>query len=326
MDQIARRESLEHKVVMVTGGAGFIGSHLCESILRRGPKRLVIVDDFSLGKKANITHLVDSGLLTVYTSDASHYPEMSEIFEREKIEVVFNLAVVPLPASLEMPKRCIDTNVLITSTICELLREGKFKTLIHCSSSEAYGSAIYVPMDESHPIKPLTPYAASKIASDYVALSYQITFGLDIAIVRPFNTYGPRQNEGTYAGLVPATIKRIMADLPPIIQGDGLQTRDYSYVEDIAEAIPRMYEELNTRGLVVNLASGQEIAIRDLIRTIIDLMGYSGKVVFENARPGDVRRHRGDISLARSLINYSPSTDYVTGLRKTIEWYMAGLR
>jgi len=233
------------------------------------------------------------------------------------------MAVVPLPASITKPKKTIDTNVLITSTLCELLRRGKYGTLIHTSSSEAYGTAIYKnkAMDENHPTFPTTPYAASKLACDHIVLSYHKTFGLDVAIVRPFNTYGPRQNEKSYAGVIPITICRILSGKPPIIHGDGLQTRDYTYVEDIAEAIPRFYEASSTRGRIVNLASGKEISIKKLIFLIIDLMDYSGDVIYTEPRLGDVRRHLGDISLARKLIDYSPKTEYKTGLERTIEWY-----
>lgn len=316
-----QEETLANKVVLVTGGAGFIGSHLCDSVFVRKPRKLIILDDFSVGRESNIADLRPMHNVEVIKADASDYDFMSTLFGKEEIDVVFNMAVVPLPASLEKPKQCVDKNVLIVSTVCELLREGRYKTLVHCSSSEAYGTAVYVPMDEGHPIEPLTPYAASKIASDHIVSSYHRTFGLDVAIARPFNTYGPRQNEGTYAAVVPATIKRIIMGKPPIIHGDGLQTRDYSYVEDIAQAIPRIYEVKSTRGLVVNLATGKEITIKDIIHLIVSLSGYSGEVIHEKPRPGDVRRHRGDISLARKLINYSPKTDYVAGLRKTIEWY-----
>jgi len=316
---MSQRETLEGITVLVTGGAGFIGSHLCDKLLTKNPRKLIIVDDFSIGKESNIAHLRNE--TEIVKADASDYNLMSELFEKENIEVVFNMAVIPLPASLERPKQCIDKNVTVASTVCELLRKGKFKTLVHCSSSEAYGSALYVPMDESHPVTPLTPYAASKIASDHIALSYYRTFGLDIAIARPFNTYGPRQNEGTYAAVVPITIKRILEGKPPLIHGSGMQTRDYSYVEDIAEAIPRIYEHTATRGKVINLASGKEITIKKLIDMIAKLMNYSGKAIHEKPRPGDVRRHRGDISLAKKLIHYSPGTDYAAGLRKTIEWY-----
>lgn len=316
-----QNETLQDKVVLVTGGAGFIGSHLCDKLLARRLRKLIVVDDFSVGRESNIAHLRPMDNVEVLKADASDYDNMSKLIDREEVDVVFNMAVVPLPASLDAPKQCIDNNVLVTSTCCELLRAGKYQTLIHCSSSEAYGTAVYVPMDESHPITPLTPYAASKIASDHIALSYHRTFGLDLAIARPFNAYGPRQNEGSYAAVVPITIKRIIMGQPPVIHGDGLQTRDYTYVEDIVEAIPKIYEVKSTRGLVINLATGKEITIKNLIHMIMKLLNCSSQITYERPRPGDVRRHRGDISLAKKLIDYSPKTDYDTGLGKTIAWY-----
>ncbi len=313
--------SLTGKVVAVTGGAGFIGSHLCDSLIERQPNRLIIVDDFSLGKERNVEHLRHSRIVEVCRLDASDHEAMQRLFEREQVDITFNMAIVPLPASLVRPKDCIDKNILVTSTLCEMLRMGSYETLIHCSSSEAYGSALYVPMDEDHPTRPITPYAASKVASDYIALSYHTTFGLDIAVARPFNSYGPRQNDETYAAVVPITIKRIMMGKQPIIYGDGLQTRDYTYVEDIAAGISRLYEIISARGKILNLASGREITIKALVETIANLLGYSGHIIYEKPRPGDVRRHRGDISLARKTIGYSPKTDYITGLKSTIEWY-----
>ena len=318
---MVQNEALQDKVVLVTGGAGFVGSHLCDKLLTRKLRKLIVVDDFSVGKESNIAHLRRMDNVEVLKANASDYDHMSTLIDREGVDVVFNMAVVPLPASLDAPKQCIDNNVLVTSTCCELLRAGKYGTLIHCSSSEAYGTAVYVPMDESHPITPLTPYAASKIASDHIALSYHRTFGLDLAIARPFNTYGPRQNEGSYAAVVPITIKRIIMGQPPVIHGDGLQTRDYTYVEDIAEAIPKIYEVKSTRGLVINLATGKEITIKNLIHMIMRLLNCSSEIEYEKPRLGDVRRHRGDISLAKKLIDYSPKTGYDNGLRKTIEWY-----
>jgi UDP-glucose 4-epimerase len=318
-------ESVEGKNVVVTGGAGFIGSHLCDQLLSLDPSRLLIIDNFSLGKERNIRGLVKNARVKVYDADASEISRMVSIFESESVDVVFNLAVVPLPKSLQFPKETVDSNVLVTTTMCEMLRRRYFQTLIHCSSSEAYGTALYLPMDENHPEKPLTPYAASKIAGDHVVISYYKTFGLDVAIARPFNTYGPRQNEGSYAGVIPITIERILSGKAPIIHGDGLQTRDYTYVEDTSEAILRIYEFPETRGEVINIASGKEISIRDIIDLIVELTGYHGQIIHSDSRPGDVRRHKGDASLAKKLINYSPKTDFQVGLEKTIAWYKSVL-
>jgi UDP-glucose 4-epimerase len=314
--------SLSDKRIAIVGGAGFLGSHLCEKLLPYNPERLIIIDDFSSGgEEGNINHLRKN--IEIYKVDATKYKLMSHIFEKENIDIAFNLAVLGLPLSLIKPKEVIIINTLITATICELLRKEKYKTLIHTSSSEAYGTAIYThkPMDENHPTFPTTPYAASKLACDHIVLSYSKTFGLDVAIVRPFNMYGPRAHEKGYASVVTITINRILSGNPPIIHGDGLQTRDYVYVEDVAGIIPRFYEVEATRGKVINIASGKEITIQDLVHLIMKLMNYSGKIIHTKPRIGDVRRHLGDISLARSLLGYSPKTSYNEGLKKTIEWH-----
>jgi UDP-glucose 4-epimerase len=313
--------TLAEKSVLVTGGAGFIGSSLCDGILSRSPRRLAIVDDFSLGKTMNIDGLLSDSRVKLYCQDATDYEMMEKITREERCDVVFNLAVIPLPRSLEQPRETVEKNILITTTLCELLRRNLYRTLIHTSSSEAYGSAIYVPMDEKHPGFPLTPYAASKLASDHVVLSYARTFGLDVAVARPFNAYGPRQNDGSYAGVIPITIKRLLNGKPPVIFGDGLQTRDYTYVDDTVEGILGVFHCEEAKGQVVNIATASEIAIKSLIDKIVKVMGYRGEVLFLPDRPGDVRRHRGDISLAKKLFGYSPKVDFETGLGRTVEWY-----
>jgi UDP-glucose 4-epimerase len=315
------RPSLSGLRVLVTGGAGFIGSHLCEAILAEGPSRLTIVDDFSLGKDRNIKEFVREARFELYRKDVASYSSMKEVIGIERPEIVFNLAVIPLPKSLRSPQPSIETNIKITTVLCELLRKKMFGTLVHCSSSEAYGSALYVPMDEKHPERPLTPYAASKIACDHIAMSYRTTFELDVAIARPFNSYGPRQNEWSYAGVVPLTIRRILSGESPVIYGDGNQTRDYTYVDDTVKGILGVYKSRKARGRIINIASGKEIRIGQLIRLIADIMDYRGKIVHKPARPGDVRRHKGDITLARSLLGYSPAVSFREGLRSTVEWY-----
>ena len=314
-------ESINDRIVTVTGGAGFIGSHLCDKLLAFEPAKIVIIDDFSLGKMRNVAHLQKNPNVEIVELDASNYDRMVRVFKREHIDVAFNLAVVSLPQSLEAPKESVDKNIQITTTMCELLRKRLYRTLIHCSSSEAYGTAQYIPMDENHPKKPLTPYAASKLACDEVVMSYHRTFNGNVAIARPFNAYGPRQNEGPYAAVIPLTIRRILAGEPPIICGDGLQTRDYTYVKDTAEAIARIYKVLSTRGRTINIASGKEICIIDLINLMTKLAEYEGEIIYSDPRPADVRRHKADISLAKKLLGYSPKTDFETGLRETIEWY-----
>ena len=321
---MADRPSLAGKSVLVLGGAGFIGSHLVDRLVDEGVRRVSVVDNLFLGREANLTQARErlGDALRFHRLDGTDDEALAGVIGEDETEVVFNLAVVPLPASLEHPRWSVEHNVRLALIPCELLRVGLFETLIHVSSSEAYGSAAYVPMDEAHPPVPSTPYAASKLAGDQIVLSYQHTFGLDAAIVRPFNNFGPRQNAGSYAGIIPIVVSRATAGESIEIFGDGEQTRDFVFVRDTADAMIRMYEEPATRGRVVNVASGREVSVNDLVRLLLDAIGSDVPVRHVEPRPGDVRRHWASIDLARELIGYEPSTSLRDGLAETVAWYL----
>ena len=338
------QRTLKGRNILVTGGAGFIGSHLVDRLSREEPAKLVVVDNFFLGHEDNLTDARAAfPLLKVCRLDASDLAAMHQLVQAEAIEVVFDLAVIPLPTSLQYPVWTVQTNVGIATTFCELARWGSIKTLIHCSSSEAYGTAQYVPMDESHPQMAITPYAASKSAADQVVLSYWRTFGIDAAIVRPFNNYGPRQNPGTYAGIIPIVIQKVgratfgraaksravggvggVGEGEPIeIHGDGEQTRDFIFVRDTADALVRVYGEDATRGKVINIATGHEISVNDLVTRLLGVMGVPDYPrIYTAPRPGDVKRHCGDIQLARQLIGFDPPVITDDYLRETVDWYL----
>ena len=313
---------LTGKRVLVTGGAGFIGSHLVDRIIRESPGNLVVADNLFLGKESNVEQAKkDFHDLKLYRQDCTEYELMRRILVAEDIEVVFNLAVVPLPTSLERPRWTADVNFLSTTVLCDLCREGLFKTLIHFSSSEVYGTAQYTPMDEKHPLLPCTPYAASKAAGDHVVLSYQKTFGLDVAIVRPFNNFGPRQNEGDAAGIIPVLIQRALGGEPVVIFGDGEQTRDFIFVRETADAAVRVYEEPATRKRILNIASGEELSINRLVRAILEILDADVEIKHAAPRPGDVRRHCADVELAEQLISFRPGVAFDEGLVETVNWY-----
>ena len=314
--------SLEGSKILVTGGAGFIGSHLVDRLIEEKPSNIVIVDNFSLGKESNLGEArLTYPQLKIYHQDASDYEVMKDVVESEGIQVVFNLAVVPLPASLVYPRRTYKQNIDITLCLCELGRSGYFDTLIHFSSSEAYGSCQYAPMDENHPLNPTTPYGASKAATDLLVLSYVRAFGIDASIIRPFNNYGPRQNEGNYAGVVPLTIRRILSGEAPVIYGDGEQTRDYIYVTETADASVEIYNCKASRGKVVNIASGREISINRLVELILEYMDCGRAIIYESERPADVRKLVANTDLIQDLINFKPRINLEEGIKRTIDWY-----
>jgi UDP-glucose 4-epimerase len=309
--------------ILITGGAGFIGSHLVDATILEKPKNIVVVDNLFLGKRENLNDAIRNFKnLHFIIEDAGNTQAIRDILKEYKIDVVFNLAVIPLPKSLEDPAWTIAENIKITTNVCELGRMGFYKKLVHFSSSEAYGSAVEIPMTEDHPLIPSTPYAASKLASDYIALSYFKTFGLQVVIIRPFNNYGPRQNEGSYAGIIPIVIKKVQKRVPLEIFGDGQQTRDFIFVKETARATLRLCEEKGAVGRIVNLASGKETSINDLINMMIHVMNEKDYPIhYSDPRPGDVRRHCGGIELAHQLIGFQPEIPLKEGLQETIDWY-----
>lgn len=318
------RLSLAGKSILVIGGAGFIGSHLVDRLIAEEPGRLSVVDNLFLGREANLSSAAAQLPGLVFENqDATDQDALATVIRRERVDVVFNLAVVPLPASLERPRWCVEQNIELATVPAELQRLGLFETLVHFSSSEAYGSAAYIPMDEAHPPIPSTPYAASKGGGDQIVLSYQHTFGTDVAIIRPFNNYGPRQNSGSYAGIIPIVVQRARRGLPIEIYGDGEQTRDYIFVRDTADAAIRLYAEPRARARIINVATGQEVSINRLVAMLLDALGSDVPVVHTDARPGDVRRHRASIQLAHELFGYAPQVSLEDGLAETVAWYLA---
>jgi UDP-glucose 4-epimerase len=281
------------------------------------------VDNFFLGHETNLAaaRRVRSDL-EVVRLDASDLAAMQDIVSRHSTEIVFDLAVVPLPTSLEYPEWTVKTNVGIATTFCELARRGLIDHLVHCSSSEAYGSARYVPMDEDHPHDAITPYAASKSAADHIIESYVQTFGITATTVRPFNNFGPRQNPGTYAGIIPIIVRCVMEGRPVKIHGDGEQTRDFIYVRETADLITRIQECEPCRGQVLNVASGRETSVNELVRRILTVMGVPDHpVVHSPSRAGDVRRHCADVSRIGALLGHEPRPLTDEDLSETIQWY-----
>ena len=316
------------KKALVTGGNGFIGSHLVDALIKENPEKITVISNFFLGKEENLEEAKkDFRNLEIYHGSAADFDVIKRIFEKNNFDTVFNLAVIPLPASLEDPVWSTLENVKITLNICELQRKGFFNNLVHFSSSEAYGSATYVPMDEKHPLNPATPYAASKASGDLIVDSYFRTFGVKNSILRPFNNYGPRQNSGKFSGIIPLFCKKIMTKENTLtINGDGEQTRDYIFVTDTAKAAVDFAKSNNVVGKTVNVGSGREISMNYLTELLCKEMNFRGKIIHGAERPGEVRRHFADVSLAKKLINFEPKVKFEDGIKITCNWYKKNLK
>lgn len=309
------------ETILVTGGAGFIGSHLVDRLLADGAEHVVVIDNLFLGSEDNLESAMATGKVTFYRDDAEFSTSLDYIFSQHPIGVVFNCATKALNYSFLNPANAFDTNVTVTLNLLELQRRGTFKTLCHFSTSEVYGSAVYEPMDEQHPRNPTTTYAAGKAAADLAVESYVRMFGLDAIIVRPFNNYGPRQNyRGMMAGVIPITAWRILSGDTPEIHGDGTQSRDFIFVRDTVDAVVKLFR-VQASGESVNISTDNQCSIAELVTRICAEMGYHGEVLRKPSRHADVLCHNASNEKVHSLIDYS-LTDFDAGLRETLQWYV----
>lgn len=311
---------LTNKKIIVTGGAGFIGSHVVDLLLSSN-NEVIIIDDFSTGKWKNITHHRKNEKLHVEKADIRDRDRM--VYLTQGAEVVFHLAVACLRKSINDPMSVHEINTTATLNMCHASLKNSVERFIYISSSEAYGSALYVPMDEGHPLNPTTVYGASKAAGELYTLSYWRTYGLPVVIIRPFNTYGPREpSEGFRAEVIPKFVMRAMAGLQPVIFGTGRQTRDFTWVEDTARGIIMAAGCDKLVGEAVNIARGQEVSIEKICQLVLAKLGYQElKPHYKmDGRPGDVDRHCADITKAQRLIGYSPDIDIENGIERYIQW------
>lgn len=316
-----KQRELSGKTVLVTGGAGFIGSHLVDRLLAEGAAHVSVIDNMFLGSEENLSDAQATGKLSFYKDDAEFVTSLDYIFNRHPIDIVFNCATKALNYSFLNPANAFGTNVTVALNLLELQRRGAFKSLCHFSTSEVYGSAVYEPMDEKHPRNPTTTYAAGKAAADLAVESYVHMFGLDGFIVRPFNNYGPRQNHrGLLAGVIPLTAWRILTGGAPEIHGDGKQSRDFIHVRDTVDAVVKLFRVLPA-GESVNISTDNQIAIGELVTRIAAMLGYREEIVRKPARQADVLCHNASNQKVRALIDYS-LTDFETGLRETLDWYV----
>lgn len=308
------------KKILVTGASGFIGSHLCERLAHEN--ELVALDDFSIGPRENLASLEGREGVRILRADITDLDACRNA--TRGVDVVFHLAISCLRTSLGNPQQSHDVNAGGSLQVCRAAQEAGVERFVYVSSSEIYGTAATVPMAESHPCKPMTVYGASKLAGELYALAYHRTYGLPVSVVRPFNTYGPREPyQGARAEVIPRFILSLLAGQPPVVYGDGTQTRDFTFVEDTVTGLVAAGGCDALVGDVVNLAFGREASILRVAELLAGLIGQDLGPVHQAERPGDVDRHFADTSKARELFGFEPNTDLETGLGRTLEWFLA---
>jgi len=300
---------------LVTGGAGFIGSHLVDGLLAAG-HAIRVFDNFSSGKRENLSHL--DGRIELIEGDLRH-PE--EILRACKdVELVFHEAAVPsVPNSVERPLETHEANVTGTLNLLLAAVQQRCRRVIYAGSSSAYGDTEVSPKHEGLPPHPVSPYAVQKLAGEHYCRAFFACWGLETITLRYFNVFGPRQDPSSqYAAAIPAFITAILENRPPTVYGDGEQTRDFTYVENVvhgnllAAGIPR------ASGQVVNLACGERITVNEVIARINRSLGKNVRPTYADPRPGDVRHSCADVRLARELLGFDPHVSFDDGLARTI--------
>jgi UDP-glucose 4-epimerase len=311
---------LKNNNIAVTGGAGFLGSHVVRLLLELGNK-VTIIDDFSNGKKFHLKGLESNSNLKIIQGDITILDDVIRAFDN--CQIVIHLAVLGLRQSIKDPNRVNDVIVNGTLNCLSVARKNHIELFVNCSSSEVFGTAQYIPMNEDHPLLPETPYAASKVAQDMYVFSYGRTYGLPWTTVRPFNMYGPNSHWQGYRGdLIPKMIVRAMNKKPLVIFGEGNQTRDFIYVEEAAEGIINIANNENSLKNSINICSGKETTIRKIAEIICDEFSLNPEefIQKQKPRPGDVMRHLGDNTKFEKLSGYKPKISIEEGIINTISW------
>ncbi|MDH3346917.1 MAG: NAD-dependent 4,6-dehydratase LegB [Desulfobulbaceae bacterium] len=312
---------LDNKTVLITGADGFIGSHLTEMVIQKGArvKALSQYNSFNnWGWLEDIDCLEQVEVLTGDIRDPHYCKHITK-----EVDIVFHLAaLIAIPYSYVAPDSYVDTNIKGTLNICQAAKENGCQKIIHTSTSEVYGTAQYVPIDEKHPLQPQSPYSATKIAADCMALSFFNAFDLPVVIARPFNTYGPRQSA---RAIIPTIITQIAQGAAEIKLGDLSPTRDLNYVEDTCNGFIALAESDQCIGETVNIGSNYEVTMGAVVEEIKKIMNSDVNIITEELRirpaKSEVFRLWCDNSKITSLTDFTPIHTLQQGLKKTVEWF-----
>ena len=311
---------MQKAIDVVTGGAGFIGSHLTRALLARGAA-VRVIDDFSNGKRENLRELQEShpDALEIHELDIRDAKRLAPIIDGAR--TVYHQAAVPsVQRSIEDPLNSCTANVEGSLNVLLAARDAGVRKVVYASSSSVYGDTEALPKHEGLPVNPMSPYAITKTAAEMLAKVFPDIYGLETVGLRYFNVFGPRQDpESQYAAVIPRFITRLLAGEPPIIYGDGEQTRDFTFIENVVSA-NLLAAESDAAGVSVNIACGDRYSLNQLARALNEILGTDLEPVYQEARKGDVRDSQADVSLAKKEIGFEPLVSFEDGLRRTVEW------
>lgn len=302
---------------LVTGGAGFIGSHLLEELVRRG-EQVRVVDNLSTGKRHNISHLPHIEFIEGDLAD----PAVAKRAVAD-VEYVLHQAAIPsVPRSVQDPVTSNRANIDASLNILVAARDAGVRRLVYAGSSSAYGDTPTLPKVETMPTAPLSPYALQKLVAEQYCQMFTRLYGLETVTIRYFNVFGPRQDPSSpYSGVISLFISALCEGRQPRIYGDGEHTRDFTYVANVVDGVLRACEAKGANGEVINVATGCRISLNQLFRTVRDLTGASVEPVHDDPRPGDVKDSQADITKARRILGYEPTVTFEEGLNRTVAWY-----
>ncbi|MEL6309541.1 MAG: SDR family NAD(P)-dependent oxidoreductase [Chloroflexota bacterium] len=316
---------LENKSVLVTGGAGFIGSALVRLLVDAGA-RVHVVDNLVNGTRKNLTHIrtganVGDPRLVLHEMDIRDTDAIAPLMQ--DTDIVFHLACLGVRHSIHAPLENHEVNATATLNLLRLARENDVQRFVYTSTSEVYGTARTVPMTEAHPTFPMTVYGASKLAGECYTRAFYETYNYPTVVVRPFNAFGPRSHhEGDSGEVIPKFLLRTLAGKPMVIFGDGEQTRDFTYVEDSARGIMLAGISDEAIGQTINIGSNYEITVKELAETIKHVTEKQhAEIIYDEPRPGDVLRLYADSSRAGALLGFEPQVSLQEGLRRLLRWY-----
>ena len=306
--------------VLVTGGAGFIGSHLVDKLLKGG-NRVIVYDNFDpfyVNKEENVAHHFGESNFTLVKADILDSQALSSVMRN--VDVVFHEAAQPgVRFSIQNPKKVYEVNVTGTLNVLKAALDSQVKKVVFASSSSVFGLPKYLPFDEKHPTNPNSPYAASKLADETLCRVFHEVYGLNVVVLRYFSVYGPRQRPDQ---VIRIFLSNVLAGKPVVIYGDGKQTRDFTYVDDVVSANVRAAEVEKVNGININIGSGKRISINNLLEKITRLSGMrETTVVKKEKHAGDFPHTLADIRLARKILDYRPTVDLERGLINFIKWY-----